>query len=131
MEEKEKDKEAPVATEATDVKDKSEAADMKKGTSLYPRRNASLNTWGLKLNDTLAFFTEEVKGEKDAGKEVKTAAKEEAPRGNGRPLIERPRFMFNIADGGFTGQYGSGLDFCAGQNRSIKQRGHTLNDSDI
>lgn len=38
-EEKEKDKEAPAATEATDVKDKSEAADMKKGTrlSLYPR----------------------------------------------------------------------------------------------
>uniref|UniRef100_A0A3Q3GY62 Chromodomain helicase DNA binding protein 3 n=1 Tax=Labrus bergylta TaxID=56723 RepID=A0A3Q3GY62_9LABR len=46
----------------------------------------------------------DVKGEKDAGKEVK-AAKEEAPiftRGNGRPPIERPRFMFNIADGGFT-----------------------------
>lgn len=37
MEEKEKDKEAPAATEATDVKDKSEAADMTKGTSLYPR----------------------------------------------------------------------------------------------
>lgn len=36
-EEKEIDKEAPAATEATDVKDKSEAADMKKGTSLYPR----------------------------------------------------------------------------------------------
>lgn len=36
-EEKEKDKEAPAATEATDVKDKSEAADMKKGMSLYPR----------------------------------------------------------------------------------------------
>lgn len=36
-EEKEKEKEAPAATEVTDVKDKSEAADMKKGTSLYPR----------------------------------------------------------------------------------------------
>ncbi len=48
--------------------------------------------------------TEEVKGEKDAGKEVK-AAKEEAPKGNGKPPTERPRFMFNIADGGFTGQY--------------------------
>uniref|UniRef100_A0A8C4I5R2 Chromodomain helicase DNA binding protein 3 n=1 Tax=Dicentrarchus labrax TaxID=13489 RepID=A0A8C4I5R2_DICLA len=42
-----------------------------------------------------------VKGEKDPGKEVK-AAKEEAPKGNGKPPIERPRFMFNIADGGFT-----------------------------
>uniref|UniRef100_A0A4W6CPQ0 Chromodomain helicase DNA binding protein 3 n=1 Tax=Lates calcarifer TaxID=8187 RepID=A0A4W6CPQ0_LATCA len=40
-------------------------------------------------------------GEKDAGKDVK-AAKEEAPKGNGRPPTERPRFMFNIADGGFT-----------------------------
>uniref|UniRef100_A0A3Q1BVY5 DNA helicase n=1 Tax=Amphiprion ocellaris TaxID=80972 RepID=A0A3Q1BVY5_AMPOC len=46
-------------------------------------------------------ITEEVKGEKDVVKEVK-AAKEEAPRGNGKPPIERPRFMFNIADGGFT-----------------------------
>ncbi|XP_019116871.1 chromodomain-helicase-DNA-binding protein 3 isoform X1 [Larimichthys crocea] len=70
-EEKEKDKET---TEATDAKDKAEAADVKK---------------------------EEVKGEKDAGKDVR-AAKEEAPKGNGRPPIERPRFMFNIADGGFT-----------------------------
>uniref|UniRef100_A0A3B5AXS6 Chromodomain helicase DNA binding protein 3 n=1 Tax=Stegastes partitus TaxID=144197 RepID=A0A3B5AXS6_9TELE len=42
-----------------------------------------------------------VKGEKDVGKEVK-AAKEEAPKGNGKPPVERPRFMFNIADGGFT-----------------------------
>uniref|UniRef100_A0A8D0ABL9 Chromodomain helicase DNA binding protein 3 n=1 Tax=Sander lucioperca TaxID=283035 RepID=A0A8D0ABL9_SANLU len=39
--------------------------------------------------------------EKDAGKEVR-AAREDAPKGNGRPPIERPRFMFNIADGGFT-----------------------------
>lgn len=45
---------------------------------------------------------EEVKGEKEAGKEIK-AAKDEVPKGNGRPPIERPRFMFNIADGGFTG----------------------------
>lgn len=51
----------------------------------------------------LLSITEEVKGEKDAGKEVK-AAKEEAPKGNGKPPTERPRFMFNIADGGFTGQ---------------------------
>uniref|UniRef100_A0A4W6CQN7 Chromodomain helicase DNA binding protein 3 n=1 Tax=Lates calcarifer TaxID=8187 RepID=A0A4W6CQN7_LATCA len=45
--------------------------------------------------------TPDFKGEKDAGKDVK-AAKEEAPKGNGRPPTERPRFMFNIADGGFT-----------------------------
>ncbi|KAM6959760.1 chromodomain-helicase-DNA-binding protein 3 isoform 1-T1 [Tautogolabrus adspersus] len=81
VEEKEKDKEKreeiQTAAEATDAKDKSDGADVKK---------------------------EDVKGEKDAGKEVK-AAKEEAPiftKGNGRPPIERPRFMFNIADGGFT-----------------------------
>ncbi|XP_048883208.1 LOW QUALITY PROTEIN: chromodomain-helicase-DNA-binding protein 3 [Brienomyrus brachyistius] len=42
---------------------------------------------------------EDVKGEKETGKESK-ATKEEVPRGNGKG--ERPRFMFNIADGGFT-----------------------------
>lgn len=99
-EEKEKDKEAPAATEATDVKDKSEAADMKKGTSLYPW----LARLSAKHTETPAVPTEEVKGEKEAAKEVKATAKEEALRGNGRPPTERPRFMFNIADGGFTGQ---------------------------
>lgn len=49
------------------------------------------------------FVTEEVKGERDAGKEIK-ASKEETTKGNGKPQTERPRFMFNIADGGFTGQ---------------------------
>lgn len=44
-----------------------------------------------------------MKGEREAGKELK-APKEEAPRGNGKPASERPRFMFNIADGGFTGE---------------------------
>ncbi|KAM9424536.1 chromodomain-helicase-DNA-binding protein 3 isoform 3-T3 [Pholidichthys leucotaenia] len=75
-EEKDKEKRegTPTAAEATDAKDKTEASDVKK---------------------------EEVKGEKDAGKEVK-AAKEEAPKSNGKPPTERPRFMFNIADGGFT-----------------------------
>uniref|UniRef100_A0A9J8AME6 Chromodomain helicase DNA binding protein 3 n=1 Tax=Cyprinus carpio carpio TaxID=630221 RepID=A0A9J8AME6_CYPCA len=43
---------------------------------------------------------EEVKGEKDAVKEVR-GQREEVPKGNGKPT-ERPRFMFNIADGGFT-----------------------------
>ncbi|KAG9351689.1 hypothetical protein JZ751_022940 [Albula glossodonta] len=43
---------------------------------------------------------EEMKSEKDVGKEGK-GTKEEIPRGtNGK--TERPRFMFNIADGGFT-----------------------------
>ncbi|XP_069042665.1 chromodomain-helicase-DNA-binding protein 3 isoform X3 [Lepisosteus oculatus] len=41
---------------------------------------------------------EEVKSEKDPGKELR-GPKEEV-KGNGR--TERPRFMFNIADGGFT-----------------------------
>ncbi|KAK5848295.1 hypothetical protein PBY51_005923 [Eleginops maclovinus] len=71
---KEKREEAPTASDTTDAKEKPEVSDVKK---------------------------EEVKGERDAGKEVR-AVREDAPRGNGRPPIERPRFMFNIADGGFT-----------------------------
>lgn len=43
--------------------------------------------------------------DKDAGKEIK-GPKEETAKGNGKPT-ERPRFMFNIADGGFTGRYES------------------------
>lgn len=75
-EEKEKEKrdEARTTTEATEAREKNEASDVKK---------------------------EEVRGEKDAGKEMK-AAKEETTKGNGKPQTERPRFMFNIADGGFT-----------------------------
>ncbi|CAL8241609.1 unnamed protein product [Merluccius merluccius] len=45
---------------------------------------------------------EEVKGERDVGKELKDRAKDEVARGNGKLYTERPRFMFNIADGGFT-----------------------------
>ncbi|XP_034712879.1 chromodomain-helicase-DNA-binding protein 3 isoform X4 [Etheostoma cragini] len=76
-EEKEKNKreETLTATETTDAKDKTEVSDVKK---------------------------EEVKGEKDAGKEARATREDPAPKGNGRPPIERPRFMFNIADGGFT-----------------------------
>ncbi|XP_054655939.1 chromodomain-helicase-DNA-binding protein 3 isoform X4 [Dunckerocampus dactyliophorus] len=44
---------------------------------------------------------EDVKGDKDAGKEVKEA-KVDVAQGNGKTPTERPRFMFNIADGGFT-----------------------------
>lgn len=44
-----------------------------------------------------------MKGERDAGKEVR-GQREEVPKGNGKPT-ERPRFMFNIADGGFTGKF--------------------------
>lgn len=55
------------------------------------------------INDTTVVFTEDVKGEKDAGKEAR-ATKEETAKGNGKPPAERPRFMFNIADGGFTGE---------------------------
>lgn len=54
-------------------------------------------------NDGVVAFTEDLKGEKDAGKEAK-ASKEETAKGNGKPPAERPRFMFNIADGGFTGE---------------------------
>ncbi|KAF3837123.1 hypothetical protein F7725_004587 [Dissostichus mawsoni] len=70
----EKREETPAASETTDNKEKPEVSDVKK---------------------------EEVKGERDAGKEVR-AAREDLPQGNGRLLMERPRFMFNIADGGFT-----------------------------
>ncbi|XP_030636033.1 chromodomain-helicase-DNA-binding protein 3 [Chanos chanos] len=75
-EEKEKNAEPSVATETSDSKEKTESqgSEVKKA--------------------------EEVKGEKDAGKEVK-GPKEDAAKGNGKPA-ERPRFMFNIADGGFT-----------------------------
>lgn len=59
-------------------------------------------------NDATAAFTEDVKGEKDAGKEAKPA-REETAKGNGRPPAERPRFMFNIADGGFTGESRPGV----------------------
>uniref|UniRef100_A0A8C1RSV1 Chromodomain helicase DNA binding protein 3 n=1 Tax=Cyprinus carpio TaxID=7962 RepID=A0A8C1RSV1_CYPCA len=50
--------------------------------------------------DTPTPEMKEVKGEKDAVKEVR-GQREEVPKGNGKPT-ERPRFMFNIADGGFT-----------------------------
>uniref|UniRef100_A0A669B657 Chromodomain helicase DNA binding protein 3 n=1 Tax=Oreochromis niloticus TaxID=8128 RepID=A0A669B657_ORENI len=76
--EKEKREGTPTTTETTDAKDKTEVSDVKKGACLF-------SSWWLD----------------DAGKEVK-AAKEEAPKGNGKPPTERPRFMFNIADGGFT-----------------------------
>ncbi|XP_011605021.2 chromodomain-helicase-DNA-binding protein 3 isoform X5 [Takifugu rubripes] len=70
----EKEKETPRAAETADAKAKPELLDLKK---------------------------EDLKGEKDAGKEAK-ASKEETAKGNGKPPAERPRFMFNIADGGFT-----------------------------
>lgn len=102
-EEKEK---TPTATEVTDAKDKAEVADVKKGTShcLWCDAAKYLHFFTKQYLCYFFFLTEEVKGEKDAGKEVKVA-KEEAPKGNGKPPTERPRFMFNIADGGFTGQY--------------------------
>uniref|UniRef100_A0A3B3V5A6 Chromodomain helicase DNA binding protein 3 n=1 Tax=Poecilia latipinna TaxID=48699 RepID=A0A3B3V5A6_9TELE len=63
---------------------------------LLPRRG-----WRRTGRRVSIFVAEEVKGERDAGKEIK-AAKEETTKGNGKPQTERPRFMFNIADGGFT-----------------------------
>ncbi|KAK6292044.1 hypothetical protein J4Q44_G00378290 [Coregonus suidteri] len=77
--EKEKSEEAPVPTEGTDHMEKME------------RQQPS------------DVMKEEVKGEKDAGKEM---AKEEVAKDTlPKPPItppERRRFMFNIADGGFT-----------------------------
>ena len=68
-------------------------------------RNLTWKSFFYPMTPLLCFsITEEVKGERDAGKEVR-AAREDLPPGNGRLLMERPRFMFNIADGGFTGQY--------------------------
>ncbi|XP_060797598.1 chromodomain-helicase-DNA-binding protein 3 isoform X2 [Neoarius graeffei] len=75
MEEKEKSEETPVATESAEKKEKAEG----------------------QVQDVK---NDESKMEKDAGKEVK-GQKEETTKGNGKPT-ERPRFMFNIADGGFT-----------------------------
>ncbi|XP_028856900.1 chromodomain-helicase-DNA-binding protein 3 isoform X3 [Denticeps clupeoides] len=74
-ENKDKAEEGPVAAEKMDGKDKGDghSSDVKK---------------------------EEVKGEKDVGKEVKGSQEETPAKGNGK--TERPRFMFNIADGGFT-----------------------------
>lgn len=40
----EKEKEAPATAEATDAKDKSEASDVKKGTSRFLRYDVAINT---------------------------------------------------------------------------------------
>uniref|UniRef100_A0A667YQ95 Chromodomain helicase DNA binding protein 3 n=1 Tax=Myripristis murdjan TaxID=586833 RepID=A0A667YQ95_9TELE len=99
--------ETPAPTETPEAKDKPEVTDVKKGTSLFLLHftcgnNSLVEMWCLSLLCLVSLsLTEEVKGEKDGVKEVK-AAKEEMPKGNGRPPVERPRFMFNIADGGFT-----------------------------
>ncbi|XP_029030908.1 chromodomain-helicase-DNA-binding protein 3 isoform X2 [Betta splendens] len=68
---KDKREDTQTAAEAPDAREKSDGAEVKK---------------------------EEVKGEKDAGKEVVLREVHRA----GKPPMERPRFMFNIADGGFT-----------------------------
>lgn len=74
------------------------------------------------MNHPPAVSTEDVKGEKDAGKEAK-AAKEEVAKGNGKPPAERPRFMFNIADGGFTGESrSSGFSSPPSQRSSMMSR---------
>uniref|UniRef100_A0A8C3AER9 Chromodomain helicase DNA binding protein 3 n=1 Tax=Cyclopterus lumpus TaxID=8103 RepID=A0A8C3AER9_CYCLU len=85
--EKEKREETPTAAEATDANDKAEVS--------------AHHSFAKIITASSFSTTEEVKGEKDAGREVR-AAKEDAPKANLRPPVERPRFMFNIADGGFT-----------------------------
>uniref|UniRef100_A0A8C9SUE4 Chromodomain helicase DNA binding protein 3 n=1 Tax=Scleropages formosus TaxID=113540 RepID=A0A8C9SUE4_SCLFO len=57
---------------------------------LHHASQSSLNVSGL---------TEDAKGDKEATKDSKMM-KEDVAKGNGKS--ERPRFMFNIADGGFT-----------------------------
>uniref|UniRef100_A0A671NHS4 Chromodomain-helicase-DNA-binding protein 3-like n=1 Tax=Sinocyclocheilus anshuiensis TaxID=1608454 RepID=A0A671NHS4_9TELE len=66
-------------------------------TSVSPRQNQKKRERRKKQKERRG---REVKGEKDAVKEVR-GQREEVPKGNGKPT-ERPRFMFNIADGGFT-----------------------------
>uniref|UniRef100_A0A672RLA1 Chromodomain helicase DNA binding protein 3 n=1 Tax=Sinocyclocheilus grahami TaxID=75366 RepID=A0A672RLA1_SINGR len=66
-------------------------------TSVSPRQNQKKRERRKKQKQRRG---REVKGEKDAVKEVR-GQREELPKGNGKPT-ERPRFMFNIADGGFT-----------------------------
>lgn len=52
-------------------------------------------------------LTEDVKG----GRELRLGPPRDEPRSNGRreEKAEKPRFMFNIADGGFTGE---GASYC-------------------
>ncbi|KAF7236777.1 Chromodomain-helicase-DNA-binding protein 3 [Varanus komodoensis] len=51
---------------------------------------------------------EETKAEREMGKEPRTGAIKDENRNNGKKedKAEKPRFMFNIADGGFTGKHG-------------------------
>uniref|UniRef100_A0A3Q3X3X3 Uncharacterized protein n=1 Tax=Mola mola TaxID=94237 RepID=A0A3Q3X3X3_MOLML len=93
-----KEEEKRDTTPAEDKKD--ESKDETKQDSEVKEEKSGMKKDTEKILDKLNG-SKDVKGEKDAGKEVK-AAKEEAPKGNVRPLAERPRFMFNIADGGFT-----------------------------
>uniref|UniRef100_A0A3B3RVI5 Chromodomain helicase DNA binding protein 3 n=1 Tax=Paramormyrops kingsleyae TaxID=1676925 RepID=A0A3B3RVI5_9TELE len=98
--EQEKERESGEGTDSAEVGDQGKKLN---GINLSTFNN---KLYGEKYWDTchtqplhLPPPAEDVKGEKEAGKEIK-ATKEEVPRGNGKG--ERPRFMFNIADGGFT-----------------------------
>lgn len=53
-------------------------------------------------------LAEELKAEKELGKEPRGGSLKDEGRANGRrdDKTDKPRFMFNIADGGFTGEGG-------------------------
>uniref|UniRef100_A0A3B3C2W3 Chromodomain helicase DNA binding protein 3 n=1 Tax=Oryzias melastigma TaxID=30732 RepID=A0A3B3C2W3_ORYME len=91
-------KEAAADAPAATAEEKKEPEESKEETTLESKQETKEKSGKRDVNWT---DLKDVKGEKDPGKELKPP-KEEAPRGNGRPVSERPRFMFNIADGGFT-----------------------------
>uniref|UniRef100_A0AAY4ASA6 DNA helicase n=1 Tax=Denticeps clupeoides TaxID=299321 RepID=A0AAY4ASA6_9TELE len=93
--ESEKETEADAPTELEKDKDKEQEREKERG------KEVTGNTETTESGELcLSSVTEEVKGEKDVGKEVKGSQEETPAKGNGK--TERPRFMFNIADGGFT-----------------------------
>uniref|UniRef100_A0AAY4AN55 DNA helicase n=1 Tax=Denticeps clupeoides TaxID=299321 RepID=A0AAY4AN55_9TELE len=100
----EKETEADAPTELEKDKDKEQEREKERGKEVTGNTET---TESGEVMDTcvwcslcLSSVTEEVKGEKDVGKEVKGSQEETPAKGNGK--TERPRFMFNIADGGFT-----------------------------
>jgi hypothetical protein len=64
------------------------------------------------------------------GKELKERAREEVARGNGKLYTERPRFMFNIADGGFTGTEGWSIALLTLSKPSSANTHYTLSSGD-
>uniref|UniRef100_A0A8C9WLC4 Chromodomain helicase DNA binding protein 3 n=1 Tax=Scleropages formosus TaxID=113540 RepID=A0A8C9WLC4_SCLFO len=108
--EEEKTEDTSVLSETADGKDR--PSEVKKGDLLLVLALPVLGAcWETLLWSTLILhhasqsslnvsgLTEDAKGDKEATKDSKMM-KEDVAKGNGKS--ERPRFMFNIADGGFT-----------------------------